>query len=160
MKSNYFHLLIVALTIHIFSVHCRLLYYLNPEVVSKHSFTFLTFDESTLLAMVFALSYSLATAFVIISTKRKAFVILYGILDTMGVLLYYFIAIPMQFGAIYFALYTGVLIISTMFLNGPEYLSDRIKDLKEKGFTQREIALRLKISESKVSRIMKRIMAA
>ena len=34
MKSNYFHLLIVALTIHIFSVHCRLLYYLNPEVVN------------------------------------------------------------------------------------------------------------------------------
>ncbi len=36
-------------------------------------------------------------------------------------------------------------------------LSDRIKDLKEKGLTQREIALRLKISESKVSRIIKRI---
>ena len=157
MKSNYFHLLIVALTIHIFSVHCRLLYYLNPEVVNKHAFTFLTIDESTLLAMVFALSYSLATAFVIISTKRKTFVILYGILDTLGVLLYYFIAIPMHFGAIYFALYTGILIISTMFLNGPEYLSDRIKDLKEKGITQREIALRLKVSESKVSRIIKRI---
>ena len=105
MKSNYFHLLIVALTIHIFSVHCRLLYYLNPEVVNKHSFTFFTIDESTLLAMVFALSYSLATACVIISTKRKTFVILYGILDTIGVLLYYFIAIPMHFGAIYFALY-------------------------------------------------------
>jgi DNA-binding MarR family transcriptional regulator len=63
----------------------------------------------------------------------------------------------MHFGAIYFALYTGILIISTMFLNGPEYLSDRIKDLKEKGITQREIALRLKVSESKVSRIIKRI---
>ena len=94
MKTNYFRLLIVALTIHIFSVHCRLLYYLNPEVSDKHSFTFLTIDEPTVMAMVFALSYSLATAFVIISTKRRTFIILFGVLDTIGVLLYYFIAIP------------------------------------------------------------------
>jgi len=157
MKSNFFHLLIVALTIHIFSVHCRLLYYLNPEVLNKHSFSFLSIDEPTVLAMIFALSYSLATAFVIISTKEKGFVILYGILDTIGVLLYYFIAIPLHFGAIYFALYTGALIISTMFLNGPEYLCDKINEMKEKGITQRDIAFKLKISESKVSRILSRI---
>jgi len=100
------------------------------------------------------LSYSLATAFVIISTKRRAFIILFGILDTIGVLLYYFIAIPIYFGAIYFALYTGALIISSMYLNGTEYLSDKIKDMKEKGITQREIATSLRISESKVSRML------
>jgi hypothetical protein len=123
-------------------------------VSDKHSFTFLSIDEPTVMAMVFALSYSLATAFVIISTKRKTFVILFGILDTIGVLLYYFIAIPIYFGAIYFALYTGALIISSMYLNGSEFLSDKIKDLKEKGITQREIATRLRISESKVSRML------
>jgi len=130
------------------------LYYLNPEVSDKHSFTFLTIDEPTVMAMLFALSYSLATAFVIISTKRRAFIILFGILDTIGVLLYYFIAIPIYFGAIYFALYTGALIIASMYLNGTEYLSDKIKDMKEKGITQREIATRLRISESKVSRML------
>ena len=60
----------------------------------------------------------------------------------------------MYFGAIYFALYTGVLIISSMYLNGTEYLSDKIKDLKEKGITQREIALKMNISESKVSSLL------
>ena len=87
MKTNYFRLLIVALTIHIFSVHCRLLYYLNPEVSDKHSFTFLSIDEPTVIAVAFALSYPLATTFVIISTKRKIFVILFGVMDTIGVLL-------------------------------------------------------------------------
>ena len=33
-----------------------------------------------------------------------------------------------------------------MYLNGIEYLSDKIKDMKEKGITQREIATRLRIS--------------
>jgi DNA-binding MarR family transcriptional regulator len=68
----------------------------------------------------------------------------------------YFISIPIHFGAIYFALYTGILIISTMFLNGPEYLIDKIKEMKNKGITQREVAEKLNISESKVSRILKR----
>jgi hypothetical protein len=58
MKMNFIHLLIVALIIHFFSVHCRLLYYLNPEVVYKHSFSFLFFDEPTALALLFASSYS------------------------------------------------------------------------------------------------------
>jgi hypothetical protein len=154
MKTNYFRLLIVALTIHIFSVHCKLLYYLNPEVTEKHSFSFLTVDEPTILAMLFALSYSLATAFNISSTSKKSLVVFFGGLDMMGVLLYYFTSIPLYFGAIYFAIYTGTLIISSMYLNGSDYLSDRIKELKEKGITQREIAAKFKISESKVSRLI------
>ena len=43
-----------------------------------------------------------------------------------------------------------------MYLNGTEYLSDKIKDLKEKGITQREIALKMNISESKVSSLLNR----
>ncbi len=30
MKQKHFNKLIIALSIHIFSVHCKLLYYLNP----------------------------------------------------------------------------------------------------------------------------------
>ena len=113
-------------------------------------------DEPTVLAMVFALSYSVATAFVIYISKRRSLILAYGIIDTIGVLLYYFTSIPLHYGAIYFALYTGILITSTMFLNGPEYLVDKILEMKEKGITQREAAERLNISESKVSRILKR----
>jgi DNA-directed RNA polymerase specialized sigma subunit len=43
-----------------------------------------------------------------------------------------------------------------MYLNGSEYLVDKILEMKEKGITQREAAERLDISESKVSRILKR----
>ena len=37
-----------------------------------------------------------------------------------------------------------------------EYLIDKIREMKEKGLTQRDVADRLSISESKVSRILKR----
>lgn len=156
MKPKHFNKLIIALSIHIFSVHCKLLYYLNPEISTKQAFSYLNLDEPTILAMVFALSYSVATAFVIYISNRKSIIFTYGFIDTIGVLLYYFISIPIHFGAIYFALYTGILIISTMFLNGPEYLIDKIMEMKKKGITQREVAEKLNISESKVSRILKR----
>ncbi len=106
--------------------------------------------------MVFALSYSVATAFIIFMTNRKSIIITYALLDTIGVFLYYFTTIPIHYGGIYFALYTGILIASTMFLNGSEYLVDRIIEMKEKGMTQREAAEKFNISESKVSRILKR----
>jgi hypothetical protein len=156
MKPQHFNKLIIALSIHIFSVHCRLLYYLNPEITTKPPFSFLNIDEATVLAMVFALSYSVGTAFVIFISKKRSLILIYGIIDTIGVLLYYFTSIPIHYGAIYFALYTGILISSTMFLNGPEYLADQILEMKEKGITQREAAERLNISESKVSRVLKR----
>jgi hypothetical protein len=146
--------MIVALIIHIFSVHCKLLYYLNPEATEKHSFSFLTIDEPTVLAMLFALSYSLATAFNISSTSKKSLVVFFGLLDMIGVLLYYFTSIPLYFGAIYFAIYTGSLIVSSIYLNNPEYLSDKINEMKKRGVTQRDIAVKLKISESKVSRLL------
>ena len=156
MKPKHFNKLIIALSIHIFSVHCKLLYYLNPEITIKQAFSYLNMDEPTILAMVFALSYSVATAFVIFITNRRSLILTYALLDTMGVFLYYFTTIPIHYGAIYFAIYTGILIASTMFLNGPLYLADQIIELKNKGITQREAAERLNISESKVSRVLKR----
>lgn len=157
MKFKPIHLLIIALTIHIFSVHCKLLYYLNPELNVKPAFSFLNFNEPTILAMVFALAYSLATFAVISSTRKKSLVFIYAGLDSLGVLLYYFTKIPLYFGAIYFAAYTFVLILSAIYLDTPKYLSDQVLELKQKGISQREIAQRLKASESKVSRLLKRM---
>lgn len=157
MKFKPIHLLIIALTIHIFSVHSKLLYYLNPELNVKPAFSFLNFNEPTILAMAFALAYSLATFAVISSTKWKSLILIYAGLDSLGVLLYYFTKIPIYFGAIYFAAYTFVLILSVVYLDTPKYLSEQILGMKRKGVSQREIAQRLKISESKVSRTLKRI---
>lgn len=157
MKSKHFNILIIALSIHIFSVQTRLLYYLNSEISTQQDFSYLNFDEPTILAMVFALAYSVATASVIFITNKKILIFIYGILDSIGVLLYYFADIPIKYGAFYFALYTGILIVSTMYLNGNEYLSDKIIEMKEKGLTQREVAERLNISESKVSRVVNRV---
>ncbi len=52
MKPKHFNKLIIALSIHIFSVHCKLLYYLNPEISTKQAFSYLNLDEPTVLAMV------------------------------------------------------------------------------------------------------------
>ena len=147
----------VALTIHIFSVHSKLLYHLNPEVANKVGFSFLTLNEMTILAMVCALAYSLATFYVVGRTKNKWLIFIYAGLDAIGVLLYYFILIPIYYGAIYFALYTGILILSTIYLDNPEYLADHILEMKNKGISQREIAQKLDISETMVSRQLKRI---
>lgn len=151
--------LIIALTFHIFSVHSKLLYYLNPELDEKLPFSFLRVDEPTFLALGFALAYSLGTITVLRRSKKWSLVYLYAVLDSIGVLLYYFTEIPLQAGAIYFALYTGTLIISTMYLNKPEYMADQIREMKEKGISQREIAQELNISESKVSRVVNRTKA-
>jgi len=106
---------------------------------------------------VFAVAYSLATVSVIRGAKNKNLLVIFAALDSLGVLLYYFTKIPLYFGAIYFAIYTGTLILSTIYLDSPEYLSDQILEMKQKGISQREIAQQLEISESKVSRLLKRV---
>ncbi len=113
-SSKPINLLLLALTIHIFSVHSKLLYHLNPELAEHPSFSFGKFDEPTILALVFALAYSLATISVISITRQKKLIFLFAALDSLGVLLYYFTEIPLQFGAVYFAIYTGILILSTI----------------------------------------------
>ena len=130
---------------------------MNPEHKEKAPFSFVDFSEQTILAMVFALAYSLATVSVIRSTKNKGLIAMFAVLDSVGVLLYYMTEIPLQLGAIYFAIYTGILIISALYLDRPKYLSDHILEMKEKGISQREIAHQLSISESMVSRLLKQV---
>lgn len=153
-KNYVLYGIISFLTIHLFSVYSRLLFYLNPERATEETFSFLHIDEHTILAFIVALSYSTISSLVIFNSDRKGLVILFGILDSIGVLLYYVTDIPLYFGAIYFALYTGVLIISTLYLRKPDGLLEQTIKLKEKGNTQKTIADKLGISESKVSRIL------
>lgn len=169
MKTKYFNLLIIALSIHLFFVNARLLYELNgfggkrPEVPenqqisvkqnnrNKNSFIEISF------AMVIALSYSMGTAAVLRICRDRKLVWYFAILDSTGVLLHYWHGSPEGLRAIYFAVYTGLLIISTSYLDNSDDLQGQIIELKKKGLIQRDIARRLNISESKVSREIKRV---
>ena len=83
--------LIIILSIHIFSVQTKLLYWINPEIAEKNGFSFLNFDEPTVLAMVFSLSYSIATAIILYRSNNRRLIMAYAVLDGLGVLLYYFV---------------------------------------------------------------------
>lgn len=140
--------LIIILSVHIFSVHAKLLYYLNPELVEKTSFSFANLSEPSILAMVFALSYSLATAVVIYNTENKRIIATYALLDGVAVLLYYFTKLPMFLSAFYFAIYTFILIGSTITIKKPITMFD----MQKAGATLKEIAEKFKVSESTISR--------
>lgn len=155
MNHSTFKALIIVLSIHIFSVHTKLLYYLNPEVTEKVGFSFLNMSEPSILSMVFAISYSLATALVIYLTQKKWLILIYAAADGLAVLLYYFTDIPMWISAFYFALYTFFLIASITFLQEPQTIEMKMFGLKAAGYSQKDIARQLNVSESKVSRTLK-----
>lgn len=155
MKTKHINYLIVALSLHIFVVNSILLYTLNFDVQDKYSF--FDFEKESLLAMLFAISYSIGTISVLSRSGKKQLIFFYAGLDSFGVLLNYFEAIPNPIRAVYFALYTGTLIVSTQFMDKPEYIADQITEMKQKGISQREIAQKLNISESMVSRTLKRV---
>jgi len=144
--------LIIILTVHIWAVHTKLLYYLNPEMVEKIPFSYLTFNEPTVLAMIFALSYSLATAFVIYKTDTKRIIITYAVLDGLSVLLYYFTKLPIWISAFYFSIYTFILIASVISVRIP----DTMESLSKKGFKLADIAKKFNVSESTVSRRLRK----
>ena len=109
-------ILMIALTIHIFAVQTKLLYHINTEMVKDGKFSFLSIDEFTMLSMVFAISYSLATISVLTKTKNKQLIFFIGFLDAIGVLLYYYKDFPRWLGALFYALYTFTLIISIWYM--------------------------------------------
>jgi hypothetical protein len=157
MRTRNINILIIALVLHLFFVNSKLLYSLNQESSNKAQFSFTSLNEPDILAMVFAVSYSLATFSVLRTTKKKPLIVIFAIMDAFGVLVQYYPEISRHYKAVYFAIYTGLLIISTIYLDNSEYLSDAILELKQKGITQRDIAQKLEISESLVSRTIKRV---
>ncbi|MEX2411187.1 MAG: helix-turn-helix domain-containing protein [Candidatus Paceibacterota bacterium] len=156
-KFKTFDLLTIAITTHLFAVQSKLLFHLNPDSREKDVFSFLELNEQTVIAMILSLAYALATFSILRSSNKLWLIAVFALLDSVGVLFYYNIKIPLQSSAIYFAIYTGTIIISIAFLKRPEYLADQILELKKKGLNQREIAKRLGVTESKVSRVKSRV---
>lgn len=159
-KLQYTSILIIALAFHLFFVNSKLLYSLNQEPSNKATFSFSQFNEPNILAMLFAVSYSLATISVLRTTRKKQLIVIFALMDAFGVLVQYYPEMSRNYKAVYFAIYTGLLIISTIYLDNPEYLSDAILEMKQKGVSQKEIAQKLDISESMVSRTVKRVQEA
>lgn len=136
--------LVIILSVHIYVVQTKLLTLLN----GGGDFSYLSLDERSILAMVFAISYAAATAIVLYKTKNKRLIILFAGMDAAAVLLYYFTKIPLWVGAFYFSAYTFVIIASTISLG---------RDKKGSRYTQRQLAKELGISESKLSRAVKKV---
>lgn len=104
MKKNVFKWLIVVLTIHIFSVMAGLLHGLNGQ------------NENLFAAIVFAASYSVASAFVVYIANRNWLIIGYAVADGLAVLFYYFSGTPEWLISVFFGFYTFGLIASTIYL--------------------------------------------
>jgi len=155
-KIQSIQILIFALTFHVFWVNIKLLYNLNFLQEDSNKFGLDNFSWLYIIAFLLSLSYSIATMSVIRLTRKRDLITTYAVLDGLGVLLYYFEEIPDPVRAVYFAFYTFTLIRSTVFLDNPEYISDQIMEMKDRGITQREIARKLNLSETKVSRIINR----
>jgi hypothetical protein len=136
--------LIIILSVHIYVIQTKLLYLLN----GGSNFSYLSLDEQGILSIIFAISYSIATAIILYKQPNPILIYLYAFLDAMGVLLYYFTKIPLWIGAFYFMIYTFCIISST--------IAFRIKK-KDEGFSQRKLAEELGVSESKISRALKKV---
>lgn len=136
-----FKWLVVILTVHIFSVLSGLLHGLNGK------------NESLWLAIIFAASYSIASAFIVYLANERWLIISYAAMDAIGVLCYYFSNTPQWMVAIYFAIYTFALIASTIFLTSDE--TQEILALKKQGKTIKDISIAVGMTEYKVAKILK-----
>ena len=142
---------LILLSIHLFAIHARLLFHLTPDSqISETIFSFLQLNEITILSMTFAAAYSLMTVIILYINSNLKFILVYGCIDAIAVFFYYKEHIKKEFfifGAIYYAVYTFIIIYSLGIL--------KISPIK-KNATQKEIAKHFNISESKVSRIVKK----
>jgi hypothetical protein len=178
---------LLFLTVHLFGTHSRLLYHLNPDkklqlnATELAPFSFVHFDENTITAMVFAIAYSAMTAIILklYDSTMKFFagaVAIFAILDFTGVWIYYDIDMPGFYakGSLYYAAYTFVIILAIGYhrynvkpkqtintvIEIPENghsIEENILILREKNYNQKQIAAQLNLSESKVSRVIKKL---
>ena len=187
----------IFLAIHLFAIHTRLIFHLNPDnPLQNKLFSFIILDEYNIISEIFAIAYSIMTAYVIYYSVKFYTIIVFASLDALAVFLYYkfnFAGYEILFGAIYYSLYTGLIIVAMKLieinrkLQSPEsiavrlqermneilkeseikpfseevhkaaqseILRDQVLQWKSKGMKQDEIAKKLKISPSKVSRII------
>jgi predicted XRE-type DNA-binding protein len=116
--------IVLFLSIHLFTIHSKLLFHLNPDKVVEYleyRFSIDLFNQSMIVSTLSAIAYSFITAFIlfIFVKYRKVFllsVISFAILDGVGVFIYYNASIQddnfVIFGSIYYSLYTLFIVLS------------------------------------------------
>ena len=148
-KTNVFKWLIIILSVHILSVQAGLLHGLSGK------------NEALWLAIIFALSYSAASGFIIYLSDKRWLIFIYAVADGIGVELYYEQSIPSLYIVIYFALYTFLLIYSTVLIDKtvkPVELTDEIKLICkyiDEGMTREAIAKKMDISPYRIWKLLK-----
>lgn len=145
MKNKLFENILVALIIiflsaHLFTVHSKLLFHINPDkLVKKLEYYFNTtlFSQELIVSTIGAIAYSLITALIltIFVKYRKVFIFTVGTLaalDALGVFVYYNVTLAEKTflitGSVYYAIYTAAIIIS---LGLFRYLSYKDSELNE-----------------------------
>ncbi len=180
-KLEYFNISLLFLAIHLFGVHSKLLYHINPDTESIGIFSFLDMSEPNIISMLFALAYSLITVLIIkivqIESVRIFYrfspFLLFGILDALGVLIYYYVDMQnfQTISAIYYSLYTFCIVgglgayrilidakemeeITTY--ENSENTSRILRNIMESGVFERQknLAQAAGISESKLSKYL------
>ena len=161
----------MLLAIHLFGTHSRLLYHINPEFGDglKVGFSFLRISEQIIIAEIFALSYSVITAIILLlyseSNNRIWIVSIFAFLDGAGVFIYYNVEIKtlfVIFSSLYYSVYTMIVIMSiglhSKIGNGQTWdlkMRDRaIYGLVEKGNTVSEISSILGVSQQSIIKIL------
>lgn len=117
-------MLIGFIAVHLFGVHSKLLFQLNPDKVKTISgnimvFSFNDITENNITAIIFALSYSIATSVILTLSYDKKYMLyiitlVFGLLDGVGVFIYYNVKLEnfVIWGSVYYAIYTFIIIIS------------------------------------------------
>lgn len=117
-------IIIIFLSAHLFTVHSKLLFHINPDKLVKelvYKFNGTLFNQELITSTIGAIAYSLITALILtIFVKfRKVFIFSvcsFALLDGVGVFVYYNVTAREKAfiitGAIYYAIYTAIIIIS------------------------------------------------
>jgi len=129
-------MVILFLSLHLFMVHSKLLFHLNPDKLSKeliYNFDWSLFQKTLLPSTLSALAYAITTAIIltIFVRFRKVFlisIVAFAVLDGAGVMIYYYVAMPadlfMITGAVYYSLYTVGIVISLGYFRYLNYSKD------------------------------------
>ena len=145
MKNRIFEnilvgLIIIFLSAHLFTVHSKLLFHINPDkLVEKleYYFNITLFNQELIVSTIGSIAYSLITALMLTVFVRykKVFIFTVGafaILDGVGVFVYYNVTIGQKIflitGAVYYAIYTASIIIALGLFRYLNYKSDEYLD--------------------------------
>lgn len=143
--------IIIFLSMHLFTVHSKLLFHLNPDkIINELNYTFdLTlFNKGYRVSTISALAYSIITAFIltIFVKYKKVFLISvfsFGMLDGIGVLIYYNIGIKdelfVMLGSWYYAIYTFFMIVSLGYFRHLEYKEGKLYKRIENAYAETDI---------------------